>query len=487
MTLGNGTTRKYAFDNRGQITTQVELDATSAPVVTLVDSYDAVGNRLTRSVNGTISTWTHDDLYRLTGQLKPGQAATYTLDGAGNLRTMWEGGSFPKTFTFNAADRLVTMVEGANLTTYSHTGYGALASEITGTSTTTYSYSGQDHLIGVIDSSAIRSTYTFDGDGLRRTAQNGNVQATTMVWDGSDYLLLKGPASDQVVLTAEGEILSVGTYDLLPDPLGSVIGYTQAGSNPTTPFSYWPYGRSSSPGFRPPFPYLYVGSLGYYQDSPDRDYVRARELYKSIGRWMQVDPLWPALEPYGYTNASPIILTDRYGKSPSKHPCDVRTDKYCEDAKRFGGRSRALNCFCRVSALICDLFIKRGIPGKDNPGAAFLDCLNRCMFNEYRDKTSSLWKSAIKRCRHQGYASRACCIAMVHAEQDALDRCFSRCRRIPEAGEPPWWWWYCDPENNLFRSIPSYLPGFPFASDTITRTHAAIYYCCDGEFGDPVT
>lgn len=37
---------------------------------------------------------------------------------------------------------------------------------------------------------AVRGTYTYDGDGIRRTAQEGNVAPTTKVWDGSDDLLL---------------------------------------------------------------------------------------------------------------------------------------------------------------------------------------------------------------------------------------------------------------------------------------------------------
>ncbi|HQU18663.1 MAG TPA: hypothetical protein PLA92_06415, partial [Fimbriimonadaceae bacterium] len=217
---------------RSQLTTQVELNASNVPIVTLIDSYDAVGNRMTRSVNGTVATWTYDDLYRLTGQVKPGQVATYTLDGVGNLKTMWEGGAFPKTFTFNAADRLVTMVEGASLTTYTWTGYGALSSEITGTATTDYSYNGQDQLVLVTPpGGGFPTTYTFDGDGLRRSIQTTNVNQdpptldiTTVVWDGSDYLLLNGPNSDTVVLTLGGEIVSSGSFDLLPDSLGSVIG-----------------------------------------------------------------------------------------------------------------------------------------------------------------------------------------------------------------------------------------------------------------------
>jgi len=74
MMLGNGSKRLYDYDMRSQLTTQVELNSSNVPIVTLIDSYDAVGNRMTRSVNGTVATWSYDDLYRLTGQMKPGQA-----------------------------------------------------------------------------------------------------------------------------------------------------------------------------------------------------------------------------------------------------------------------------------------------------------------------------------------------------------------------------------------------------------------------------
>jgi len=101
MMLGNGTTRKYQFDNWGQLTTQIEFSG-ATPVCTIVDGYDPVGNRLARNLDGNPITWTYDDLYRLTGQQKAGQVCTYTLDGVGNLKTMWEGGAFPRTFTWPA-------------------------------------------------------------------------------------------------------------------------------------------------------------------------------------------------------------------------------------------------------------------------------------------------------------------------------------------------------------------------------------------------
>ncbi|WKZ81205.1 MAG: hypothetical protein QY327_04710 [Fimbriimonadaceae bacterium] len=342
MMLGNGTTRKYQFDNRGQLTTQIEFSG-ATPLCTIVDGYDSVGNRLTRSLDGNPVTWSYDDLYRLTGQQKAGQVCTYTLDGVGNLEVMWEGGNFPKTFTFNAADRLVTMVEGADLTTYAWTGYGALESEITGNSTTGYAYNGQDQLAVVTAPSGDKTTYSFDGDGLRRSVATTNqsqdpptLDVTTMVWDGIDYLFLNEPTQNRVVLTLEGEIVSCGSKDLLTDPLGSLVKEISSGASLGSLIEMYPYGTLVGTRGKPSTPFLYVAAYGYYYDSIDRDYVRARELYKKLGRWMQTDPLWPIEGPYLYCDGDPVSRLDPTGLFQIDYVnCDGTEPGHIESALRF--------------------------------------------------------------------------------------------------------------------------------------------------------
>jgi len=292
----------------------------ATPLCTIVDGYDPVGNRLTRNLDGNPITWSYDDLYRLTGQQKAGQVCTYTLDGVGNLKTMWEGGNFPKTFTFNAADRLATMVEGASLTTYAWTGYGALESEITGNQTTGYAYNGQDQLAVVTAPSGDKTTYSFDGDGLRRSVATTNVNqdpptldVTTMVWDGSDYLLLNEPTQNRVVLTLDSEIVSCGSKDLLTDPLGSLVKEISTGASLGSLVELYPYGTRASALTKISIPFVYIAAYGYYNDSADRDYVRARELYKKLGRWMQTDPMWPEERAFEYCEGSPVSYLDPFG------------------------------------------------------------------------------------------------------------------------------------------------------------------------------
>jgi len=131
-----------------------------------------------------------------------------------------------------------------------------------------------------------------------------------MVWDGSDYLLLRGPSSDQVVLTLEGEVVACGSKDLLTDPLGSLVKEIGAGASLGSLFQFYPYGSKSAPSPLTTNPFQFVGAYGYYTDSTDRDYVRARELYKKLGRWMQVDPMWPNEMTFGYVLCSPMTLID---------------------------------------------------------------------------------------------------------------------------------------------------------------------------------
>ncbi|GIK32358.1 MAG: hypothetical protein HND43_07235 [Armatimonadetes bacterium] len=260
---------------------------------------------------------------RLAGQQKAGQVCTYTLDGVGNLKTMWEGGAFPRTFTHDPADRLVTMIEGSNLTTYTWTGYGALSSQTTGTATTDYSYNGQDHLAVVTEPSGDKTTYSFDGDGLRRSVATTNqnqdpptLDVTTFVWDGSDYLLLNEPTQNRVVLTLDGEIVSCGSKDLLTDPLGSLVKEVSAGASLGSLVELYPYGTLAPPSANPSIPFVYVGASGYYTDGPERDYIRAREVLKKLGRWMQTDALWPEEIAYRYASANPTSKLDPAGTWP---------------------------------------------------------------------------------------------------------------------------------------------------------------------------
>ena len=102
-----------------------------------------------------------------------------------------------------------------------------------------------------------------------------------------------------------------------PDTLGNTVALTDA-SSATDTMSYWPYGEIRTRTGTNTTRFLFVGTLGYYTSS-GRIYVRARHYKPSLGRWMTVDPRWPAQRAYLYSNLRPNLLTDPSGRSADRY------------------------------------------------------------------------------------------------------------------------------------------------------------------------
>jgi YD repeat-containing protein len=188
MSRRNQKTRLFSYDAAGRLTTQIEQTSGSVPLMTIVDSYDGVGNRTKRVQDGASTTWTYDNGYRLTGQQKVGEWATFVYDAAGNILVKSQQGTSPMTMAFDAANRLVTSVQGAQLITYSYDATGNLTGENASGVLTTYSYDPSNRLTSLKVGAAAPSTYSYEGGGLRRSALESGGVLTTFIWDGNDYL-----------------------------------------------------------------------------------------------------------------------------------------------------------------------------------------------------------------------------------------------------------------------------------------------------------
>jgi YD repeat-containing protein len=174
LQLGLGSTRKYAYDNADRLTTQIEMNTSNQPIMTLIDTYDPAGNRLSRTVNGNLTSWTYDKDYRLLLQLGSIGTATFAYDSVGNVLTKWHMTQAPISMTYDAASRLVTGIQGANTTSYVYDNAGNLLIEnaVTVGGLTTNLYDGENRLLKIQYSSGAISTYTYFGDGLRCQLQD---------------------------------------------------------------------------------------------------------------------------------------------------------------------------------------------------------------------------------------------------------------------------------------------------------------------------
>gem|GEM_PF-4639059 len=53
----------YQYDSVGRLTTQVDSNPGGTALVTFVDGYGAVGNRISRVKDGVAATWAYDAVY----------------------------------------------------------------------------------------------------------------------------------------------------------------------------------------------------------------------------------------------------------------------------------------------------------------------------------------------------------------------------------------------------------------------------------------
>jgi YD repeat-containing protein len=91
------------------------------------------------------------------------------------------------TMTYDPASRIVTMLQGAAATSYTFDANGNKVLDNLGGVQTGYVFEKENRLTKVTHSDGSISSYTYSGDGLRRTRQEPTDSAPhTIVWDGSD-------------------------------------------------------------------------------------------------------------------------------------------------------------------------------------------------------------------------------------------------------------------------------------------------------------
>ncbi|HVS30878.1 MAG TPA: RHS repeat-associated core domain-containing protein, partial [Thermoanaerobaculia bacterium] len=261
---------KYRYDAAYQLT-QAEYPAgTPFNGETHSWTYDAIGNRLTNTVNSTTTNLTYQMLganpnnwQRLTND----GVNAYTYDYNGN--TLTEGGN---TFGWDYEDRMTSISGGATVS-YKFDYQGRRTSKTVGGTTTTYLYDGQN-LIGE---------------------------------SGANYLY--GAAIDEPLATDRGGAIS----NYAADGLGSIahLGDSAGGTKNSYTYDTWGSARSSSELVVQPFRYT-AREVG---DITNQLFYRARSYAPAVGRFLSEDPL-RFLEDanfYRYVRNAPLLWRDPSG------------------------------------------------------------------------------------------------------------------------------------------------------------------------------
>jgi RHS repeat-associated protein len=284
----NGPTRSvgYAYDGVKRLTAEV-IARSGQPDHRMEYSYDAVGNRLTKTDRGIVTRYEVDDNDRLMSEAAAGNSTRYTYDDNGNTTGQAKPESWTR-YTFDDANRLVRTQSSAGLDVT--TGYGAE---------------------GVRNrETAAGQTKTWLIDANRDYAQT--LEAYTgnqlnMAWAFGNELL------SQVSVSGSG----LHERDLSTDGMGSIRQATDAAGRVTDTFEYDAFGNDLVRTGVSHIDHRYRSeqvdpNTGFYN-------LRARWVNTATGRFESLDLAAGkmadpgSLHKYSFANQDPINMSDPAG------------------------------------------------------------------------------------------------------------------------------------------------------------------------------
>jgi RHS repeat-associated protein len=240
-------------------------------------TYDRVGNRMTRAIEGQTDTYTYitgtNKLQEITGP----NPATYTHDANGNITGI--GG---KTLVYNQNNRLQRVEEGGTvLGEYAYNGLGQRITKTVGGNTTVFHYDFDGNIIGESESDGTFTTeYLYLG--ASRTAKI-DMASGNMYYYHNNYL---------------------GTPLLMTDDTGTVVWEAD----------YKPFGEATvNPNSTVVNNFRFPGQ--YYDTETGFHYNYHRYYDPKTGRYLTPDPLGLSggFNPYAYVKNNPVNRIDPTG------------------------------------------------------------------------------------------------------------------------------------------------------------------------------
>lgn len=285
-------------------------------------SYDKAGQLIAKSLpNGINTQYQYDAAGRLT-QLSHSKAdgnalssISYRYDENGN-RIAQSRASLPDTpftATYDAANRMLTY----NGYALSYDANGNLIQRDTGQGPVTYSWDARNRLTQI---SGPNGTANFKYDALgRRIEKTVNGQTVQYLYDGDQAIAeLSGSAIGATYLTGLqiDEVLArysaSGNRSLLTDALGSVIAQADDSTTIQTRYDYSPYGEVQVTGTDDGNPVQYTAREN---DATGLLYYRARYYDPQLKRFISEDPIGldGGINVYAYVGGNPINYIDPEG------------------------------------------------------------------------------------------------------------------------------------------------------------------------------
>lgn len=317
MTTGSGAT----VNNQTGECDCLEVSNPGAPMEQ-VYSYD--GNRNVTAITGTQKPWlnqtfTYNSLDRLTGATGLYGTIGYTYDSVGNRQTRSVNGSI-ETYAYLSASNRIDQISGAgDPVQYSYDNNG----NVTGIGNRSFVFNQSNRLIRVTENSVSLADYVYNALGQRAQKDAGST-TTIYHYDFDDNIIAESAADgvfkyeylyvDQARMAMVDVAGGNSFYSYLNNYLGTPFVMTAADGKMVWKADYKPFGESKINASS-----LVVNNFrftGQYFDSETGLHYNYYRYYDpKTGRYLTPDPIGLAggINLYTYAGANPVNAIDPFG------------------------------------------------------------------------------------------------------------------------------------------------------------------------------
>lgn len=324
VTNASGFVVEYEYDIMDRVTNIAWRTTSGATLGGFEYEYDAVGRIVSRchaiGSNAFDRAYAYDDLDRLASD----DGVTYTYDAAGNRTTRTENG-LTTTYTLGVGDRLASWTGGS----YAYDFAGNVTRiEHDGRPTLDLTWNSQYQLVSVATNGVFAEGYEYDA--LGRRASTTTLEGTTRhVYDANWQVIADIDENDNVLVSytwGEGidNLLAVkigsNSYYPLTDIQGTIWGYVDSQNNVVACWQYDAWGNVISEYVAPSAAAL--ANLRYRFQCREWSAVtglinfRMRWYDAETGRWLSKDPigLSGGLNLYCFCGNNPLNQIDPFGQ-----------------------------------------------------------------------------------------------------------------------------------------------------------------------------
>jgi RHS repeat-associated protein len=339
---GNGPGRRYelGYGQAGQLASAVLKDMSTGSVLkSYAFGYDPSLNRTAEQAGDAVATASHDVLNQLVtrqagGEMRfagftnepasvriQGRSASAAPNNAFFGSAVVAGG--PNTVTLTATDgsnntssRAYDVTVTGSAATFSHDPNGNLTSD----GTRTYTWDAADRLVA-IEQGTHRTELQYDGFSRRTRIvekENGSIVSNQrFMWVGTQLVEERDGTGGVTVKRFYGQGVQIGgqAYFYARDHLGSVRELVDATGAVRARYDYDPYGRRTKVAGDADADF---GFTGHYEHAPSGLKLTLYRAYdSSLGRWLSRDPIGLAggLNRLAYVDNDPINKLDPLGLS----------------------------------------------------------------------------------------------------------------------------------------------------------------------------